>query len=57
MRCITDAIAELGDDLDAYDRMRDQVREMHDLGLIRDAINGEREYQEAQADMADAKLY
>ena len=47
---IKQELDELRDDLDAYDK-----RTVHDLGLIQDAINGEREYQEAMADAADAR--
>ena len=57
LAAIKDAIAGLGDDFVAYQKTREQVREMHNLGLIQDAINGEREYQEAMADEADARSY
>jgi hypothetical protein len=57
LAAIKDAISELGDDLDGYNKTRDQVREMHELGLIQVALNGEREYQEAMAAAADARSY
>lgn len=57
LAAIKGSIAELGDDLDAYDKTLQQVREMHKLGLIQAAIDGEREYREAMADEADARSY
>lgn len=52
---IKDALSDLGDELSELDKMRERVREIADLGLIQDAINGEREYEEAMSAEADAR--
>jgi len=52
---IKDALSDLGDELTEFEMMREKVREISGLGLIQDAINGEREYEEAMSAEADAR--